>query len=288
MTLFRRRLAAWAALTPALCLALGGCAPLSRLAHRLAPGPAAAELSVKPVLTATAPVAASVPADRLYRQAVQAIETRRYADALDLLQYARQAAPDDPRMLNALGVVYDKLGRFDLSARYYALALQRDPGSAAVASNTAYSQVLQARNRADVQRRDADPIVAERLLAAPTPPPAPFTLAASTVTPRRGEAMLAGHAMLVVNATGRSLGHEPTRRYLASAGWSVRAADGAPRASSEIVYAAKFRPIALALARTLPFPARLTDCSDACVGVLLVLGRDTPKTLRRLNWERSL
>jgi hypothetical protein len=80
-----------------------------------------------------------------YGDAVKAIEKRDYARALDLLQAARARTPDDVRVLNAFGVVYDKLGRFDLSARYYALARVIDPDSTIVANNQAYSRVLQSR-----------------------------------------------------------------------------------------------------------------------------------------------
>ena len=81
--------------------------------------------------------------DSYYQAAVGAIDNRDYGLALDYLQAARNRDPHDVRVLNALGVVYDKLGRFDLSARYYAQALTVDPASAIVANNMTYSKVLQ-------------------------------------------------------------------------------------------------------------------------------------------------
>ncbi|KRA59235.1 hypothetical protein ASD79_11090 [Caulobacter sp. Root655] len=81
--------------------------------------------------------------NRLYARAADAIRARDYALALDLLQVAAARAPGDVRVLNAQGVVYDELGRFDLSGRYYARALQADPNSAIVANNIAYSARLQ-------------------------------------------------------------------------------------------------------------------------------------------------
>jgi hypothetical protein len=51
--------------------------------------------------------------------------------------------PNDPRVLNGLGVAYDWLGRFDLSTRYYDLANAADPGSKIVALNRRYSLMLQ-------------------------------------------------------------------------------------------------------------------------------------------------
>lgn len=82
-------------------------------------------------------------ADGYYAGASAAIMARDYGRALDLLQLARRGRENDIRILNAFGVVYDKLGRFDLSARYYSLALAIDPTSPVLKANFAYSQQLQ-------------------------------------------------------------------------------------------------------------------------------------------------
>jgi Flp pilus assembly protein TadD len=76
-------------------------------------------VSVKPVQS-TAQQESGIDGD--YAAAVSAISRRDYAQALDMLQAANARKIDDVRVLNAFGVVYDKLGRFDLSARYYARA----------------------------------------------------------------------------------------------------------------------------------------------------------------------
>ena len=78
-----------------------------------------------------------------YQSAASAIESRDYATALDYLQAAREKQPNDVRILNAFGVVYDKLERFDLSARYYAQASALEPNSRIVAKNIEYSKILQ-------------------------------------------------------------------------------------------------------------------------------------------------
>lgn len=83
------------------------------------------------------------PGDRYYFGAVAAINRRDYAAALEMLQLARARAVDDVRVLNAFGVVYDKLGRFDLSRRYYGQAAALEPSSPVVAANIAYSAVLE-------------------------------------------------------------------------------------------------------------------------------------------------
>ncbi len=126
----------------AAVLGLAGCSHFHALARLVRPAP---WVKATPVAVAAAPEAPDEGRNRIYRQAVAAIEQRDYGLALDLLQLARTAAPGDARVLNGLGVVYDKLQRFDLSARYYDLAEKADPGSRIVQANRRYSAVLQAR-----------------------------------------------------------------------------------------------------------------------------------------------
>ena len=117
-------------------LSLGACA-CANFGHH------AHWAKVTPVLPVASATAA--PDDGAYAAAATAIERRDYAEALDQLQAARERKPDDVRVLNAFGVVYDKLGRFDLSARYYGQAKALDPSSAIVEHNLAYSSELQGR-----------------------------------------------------------------------------------------------------------------------------------------------
>ena len=131
----------------ALGLALSGCGIfqhgrpwLAFLSPRSRP-----ELKVRPI-----PLAAPGPLYRadegLYRDAASAIAQRDYGLALDLLQAARDRDPNDPRVFNAFGVVYDKLGRFDLAEDFYAQAETLDPGSPILANNRAYSHLLQGKS----------------------------------------------------------------------------------------------------------------------------------------------
>ena len=100
------------------------------------------KFEVRPVTSATDTTLP--PSEGEYQSAVDAIVKRDYALALDhRLEAAKAIEPGSARVLNAFGVVYDKLGRFDLSARYYAQAQVADPKSQIVAKNTAYSKVLQ-------------------------------------------------------------------------------------------------------------------------------------------------
>ena len=98
-------------------------------------------VKVRPV--ETKPAQAMLQHDPLYESAVVAINERDYGRALDYLQAAKDKNPGNVKILNALGVVYDKLGRFDLSARYYSQARAIEPDSKIVAENLGYSQVLQ-------------------------------------------------------------------------------------------------------------------------------------------------
>ena len=99
------------------------------------------EVKVRPISNMSG--LTSEPRDPLYESAVTAINERDYAKALDYLQEAKSKNPRNIKALNALGVVYDKLGRFDLSARYYAQAREIDPASRVVVANLDYSRALQ-------------------------------------------------------------------------------------------------------------------------------------------------
>ena len=124
--------AALASFVPMASVCLAGCASLS------------GDGSVKQVMpSAHAVVTALQPSMGYYENAVDAIYAQRYALALEYLQAARALKPDDVRVLTAFGVVYDKMGRFDLSARYYAQAAALDPRSTIVAHDVEYSRTLQ-------------------------------------------------------------------------------------------------------------------------------------------------
>jgi len=128
------------ALLPGLC----GCVVWRGVANLVRPEPQVAEVRAVPAPGLVAPDPSAV-VDRLYARAADAIRVRDYALALEVLQVAAIRAPTDARVLNAQGVIYDKLGRFDLSARYYARALAADPTSSIVAHNMAYSARLSGR-----------------------------------------------------------------------------------------------------------------------------------------------
>lgn len=131
-------------------------------------------VQIRPVTTLTADAEPREAARSAYYQsAVRAISARDYGLALDLLQSARAQTPSDPAVINAFGVVYDKLGRFDLSARYYTQAAALDPDSPIVRQNLAYSAQLQGKWAPDA------PTTA---LAAATPTATPTAIASTPVS----------------------------------------------------------------------------------------------------------
>ncbi|MDP3175227.1 MAG: hypothetical protein Q8M88_12420 [Phenylobacterium sp.] len=257
----------------ALGLGLGGCTSIPKAWSWLQPEKTVA---VRSIVTPTT-FGAQTSIDRAYEAASREIEARRYGRALELLQYARDVAPSDVRVLNALGVVYDKLGRFELSARYYADALKSEPGSPIVLANVKYSTLLQGRYLA--LQEDAGGLVA---VAQPATPPAPILAAAapglhlaqSVITPRTAP-LLVGRRLNIVAGIAAADSATRLRDQLVARGWSVAReieTVRAPQVHSLIEFPAQHREAALALARTLPFEARLVDCKSTCQGLVIVLG----------------
>lgn len=217
-----------------------------------------------------------------YAAAVSAIEARDYARALDLLQVARARKADDPAVLNAFGVVYDKLGRLDLSGRYYAQARQVDPGSKIVQHNIAYSDRLRTRS---IDGDAAGTAVARAAPAEPVVEPLRAAVAPAHFQVRIGDngALLIGRGVRIVDASGVGVG-EDVRLRLATRGWTVRKAPP-PRvliqARSTLSYPEGGAAIAAALARTLHNPVRMGVCQDKCRQVTLVIGQDARRSSTR-------
>lgn len=218
--------------------------------------------------------------DGYYSSATSAIAKRDYAGALEMLQGAQAYQPNDVRVLNAFAVVYDKLGRFDLSARYYEQAERLDPGSQILARNMAYSVSLQTRLAAPAYAlAQAAPV------AAPAQARSEPTLAARPTVVRLALAQPVLAAKTALGQTGRPLeladlsgragGAEPVRSALRRLGWSVGdVASGERQAKTTITYGDRNAMVAQALQRTLPGPASLIKCNDDCQGIRLAIGAD--------------
>ncbi|QUD88577.1 LytR C-terminal domain-containing protein [Phenylobacterium montanum] len=263
-----------------------------------------------PHFASWAPIRPAVPTkdhlidhhDGYYAAARSAIERRDYAAALDLLQTAQEGKSDDVRVLNAFGVVYDKLGRFDLSQRYYAQARALDPSSTILANNLAYSAVMQGRMAAP----------APALASAPAATTRPVTFAnaslpveepARPVVVRLGFAQVQTQAqasavtlaalprLTIADASGRKDGGESVRGRLSDLGWTTPASAmprTAPVARTTIRYRSDRAQAAHALARTLPNGAQLIDCGATCDQFELVLGQDAKPAPAKPNAPLTL
>lgn len=134
--------------------------------------------------------AAKGSASGLYEQGKRQLQAGHAALAIDSFRRASRAQPDSVDALNGLAVAYDRIGRYDLSRRYYEAALGRDPTSAMLLHNFGYSLALQGKRdegRALIEKALAsgDPRVLAHgrtnlaaLGAAATPPAAPVVAAA--------------------------------------------------------------------------------------------------------------
>ena len=248
-----------------LASGLGACQYVPFLHHAAKAAPTAANL------TPPAPYALE---DRLYAHAVTALEQRDYGLALDVLQMARESRPDDPRVLTAMGVVYDKLGRYDLSARYYDLAEKADPGSKVVAADRAYSLRLQ-HGLGGGDGADGVLVMSRynvRDTALSLAGPEPITAQQAVLF---NKVIAAG--VRVRNATGRTEGADQVKRRLTVVGWTVsrgvRLVEPQRVAFSKVSYPAGVARVAKALARTLPYPVRLAACAE-CTQLQVVVGAD--------------
>jgi len=186
-----------------------------------------------------------------YEKAVTAINNRHYALALEYLQAARNQKPDDVRVLTAFGVIYDKLGRFDLSARYYSQAAALDPKSRIIAADMDYSRKLQgisgsapvavAANAEPDRIQDAG-AHAVAISEAPANSPMPANelgrgsvpavqsedhpkVADISAPPAAKIVFPADRPVMIVDASGRSDMSQPAKSYLS--GWSIAKDNGA-------------------------------------------------------------
>lgn len=78
-----------------------------------------------------------------YQQGKRQLAAGSIGLAIDAFRQAVRAEPENIDALNGLAVAYDRIGRFDLSRRYYEQALGIAPGSAMLQHNFGYSLALQ-------------------------------------------------------------------------------------------------------------------------------------------------
>lgn len=66
--------------------------------------------------------------DENFREAVKAVEAKRYRAAIDLLNKVLDKTPRNADALNYMGYSHRKLGEYDTAISYYKRALALDPG----------------------------------------------------------------------------------------------------------------------------------------------------------------
>jgi hypothetical protein len=232
------------------------------------------------VRTPSAPVS---KIDLYYAGAVHAIETRDYARALDFLQTARDIAPDDVRVINAFGVIYDKLGRFDLSRRYYAQAKTLDPASKVVANNIAYSDRLQGLSREPLAFASAAEAEAKLRPNDGLMPGSPVV-----VVP-----IAAGTAQVVmvdtVPAAERApeLFGAPRRTQMAAVGAAASKPAAAQVARVEVSKSQPAAPAPIQVAAAAPKPARLTSAALKPLQIAQTTPQPAAAQVARVEVSRS-
>jgi hypothetical protein len=134
--------------------------------------------------------------DTLYAQGRDALMAGDLASALELFHGARRAGPEDVRVLNGLGVIYDRLGRYDLSANYYESARAIDPASTIVQTNLALSTQMRSGRPAPTMTAAREEVPSQdkpswggaeapqEMATAPMQPETPVVEVADYVTPQ--------------------------------------------------------------------------------------------------------
>jgi tetratricopeptide (TPR) repeat protein len=242
--------------------AIAACLAGVTVAGCLASGPRPVKLTA--VNTPSTPVS---KIDLYYAAAVRAIDARDYAQALDDLQAGRAIAPDDVRVINAFGVVYDKLGRFDLSKRYYAQARQLDPTSRVVENNVAYSERLQGLSReplafasaADAEaklQRESDLIPGSPVVVVPIATGAASVVAIETLPASETAPELFGVAHRTKMAAASAAAVRPAVAQVARVDAATAAAPPAPVAQPQVAAQPPITRIEVAKAQVIkPAPA---------------------------------
>ena len=261
----------------ASCLASMGCT-------------ATPQLNIKPIQRG-----ASNPTGDAYAEAKRQLEAGNMALAVDGFRRAVRQSPESVDALNGLAVAYDNLGRFDLSRRFYELALAADPTSAKVRHNMEVSRRMQGvTEQAQTQAIAApvEPTLAKREgVHLERTSPLEITLVTRDLTGPKwtialDEPKVAARpapALLVLNGVGRRGQAARMRHYLAGVGW-VGASIGDARqrvATSVIIYPHGSRAAAETMTAKLPFHPRMVESARAR-RIVLVLGRNATRFDERL------
>jgi tetratricopeptide (TPR) repeat protein len=113
------------------------------------------------------PAASLVSANDLVSRGKEHFAAGRFGLALSSFQQAKQAGGDTAEVLDALAAGYDRIGRFDLSGRYYRQALALAPQSPEILNNLGYSLLMQGQHAdAAVYLRQAKAVSGDAKIAA--------------------------------------------------------------------------------------------------------------------------
>ena len=117
----------------------------------------------------------AITADEAYAEGKRQLERGNIALAVDGFRKAVRRSPESVDAMNGLAVAYDRLGRFDLSRRFYELALAADPANAKVRHNLEISLRMQGRNgeAAALRAEGTGGTAAVALATRPVPVPKP-------------------------------------------------------------------------------------------------------------------
>lgn len=111
------------------------------------------------------------------------LQSGRYGSAIGYFSRRMAASGEDMEALKGLAIAYDKIGRFDLSRRYYQKALSLEPENVALLNNYGYSLMLQSKSgEALPYLRRAEGLDGERRTVA-----ANLRIAQTTAEPRSAE-----------------------------------------------------------------------------------------------------
>ena len=177
-----------------------------------------------------------------YASARNFLDTAQYGFAVTHIEAFLNAEPASAKGQALAGVIYDRIGRFDLADHHYKLALQLDPGSVAAKNNYALSKLqwAQASGRLDLateamalldeaaalddknaklerNKQEAQQIIADlqaRQAAAPTPVATPATPEDATFAPAAWLERRAASYTFVVTEVSASMADAITRLHV--------------------------------------------------------------------------
>src|SRR5687767_1972656 len=104
-----------------------------------------AKLAVRSIAGDHSKLLATTDAGRAYGAGKRHLVEGATGLAIDAFRHAVRLDPKSIDALNGLAAAYDRIGRFDLSRRYYEQALGIEPNAQFILANLGYSLMMQGR-----------------------------------------------------------------------------------------------------------------------------------------------